>query len=67
MDKPKYPDVKVKLTGRDGNVFSIIGSTAAMLRRTHGNAAAEAYRREAMDQTSYDAVLRLTIQTVEVE
>ena len=31
--KPKYPDIKVKLTGEDGNAFSILGRVTKALRR----------------------------------
>ena len=30
---PKYPNVKVKLTGTDGNAFAIIGKCKEALRR----------------------------------
>jgi len=30
--KPKYPDIKVKLTGEDGNAFSILGRVTKALR-----------------------------------
>lgn len=63
---PKYPDVTVRLTGNDGNAFAIIGNVARHLRRAHGAKAADAYRNEAMKQDSYDALLRFTMQTVEV-
>ncbi len=29
----KYPDVKVKITGRDGNSFTILGACAAAAQR----------------------------------
>jgi hypothetical protein len=31
--KPKYPDIKVKMTGEDGNAFSILGRVIKALRR----------------------------------
>lgn len=31
--KPRYQDVKVKLTGHDGNAFSIMGRVSAALRK----------------------------------
>jgi len=30
---PKYPNIKVKLTGRDGNAFCILGNMQQALRR----------------------------------
>lgn len=31
-DKPKYPDIKVKLVGEDGNAFSIMSRCARAMR-----------------------------------
>jgi len=31
--KPKYPHIKVKLTGENGNAFSILGRVTKELRR----------------------------------
>jgi len=33
MSEIKYPHVKVRLTGTDGNAFAILGKVAAALRR----------------------------------
>ena len=33
MDDPKYPDVKVQLTGEDGNAFAIMGRCGRAARR----------------------------------
>ena len=30
--KPKYPDIKVQMVGRDGNAFSILGRVTKALR-----------------------------------
>ena len=30
--KPKYPDIKVRLSGADGNAFSILGRVTRALR-----------------------------------
>jgi hypothetical protein len=37
---PRYPDIKVKLVGEDGNAFAIIGRVTRALRR-HGIDGAE--------------------------
>lgn len=29
---PKYPEIKVRLTGHDGNIYSIVGRVSAALR-----------------------------------
>jgi hypothetical protein len=63
----KYEDVTVKLTGEDGNVFSIIAATAREIRKVHGRDAADAFVKEAMGTSSYDEVLCLVMDTVNVE
>ncbi len=37
---PRYPDIRVSLTGQDGNAFAIMGRVAKALRR-HGIDGAE--------------------------
>ena len=64
---PKYPQVTVRLTGEDGNAFSIIGRVAKALRREVGPEAAAEFQTEAFAQPSYDHLLRLAMRTVEVE
>jgi hypothetical protein len=61
-----YPDVHVKLTGKDSNVFHTIADVAAALRRAGHAQAAEDFANAAMDSDSYDEVLRLAMRTVEV-
>lgn len=63
----RYPDVTVKLTGGDGNVFAIIGAVTAAVKRAHGPEASQEWSRAAMSQPSYDDVLRLATSTVNVE
>jgi len=58
---PKFPDVHVKLTGEDGNVFSIIGRVQRALR--DGGASKEdvdAFWKDVSNARSYDEAL-LTI------
>jgi hypothetical protein len=31
--QPKYPDVEVQLTGKDGNIFTIVGGVVRAMRR----------------------------------
>jgi hypothetical protein len=57
--------VTVKLIGRDGNVFAIIGAVQKAIRREHGAEAADQFATEAMSQASYDDVLLLVQRTVE--
>lgn len=61
-----YPDVQVKLVGKDGNAFMIIGEVMKAIRAKHGNAKATAYADSAMDCDSYDDLIRYTMRTVVV-
>lgn len=62
----KYPDVTVQLTGRDGNAFSIVAAVSGALRRQIGSEAADTFAAEALNQRSYDALLRHAMATVTV-
>ena len=56
---------KVKLIGEDGNVFYIIGKASKALRSTGGTLADE-FADKALAASSYDEVLQLVHQYVEV-
>ena len=56
-----------KLIGTDGNVFSIIGKVSGCLKRAKMNTEAEEFTNQAFQCTSYDEVLRLCMNYVEVE
>lgn len=62
----KFPDVHVKLTGGDGNVFSVIGSVTKALKRAGHPDAAQEFANRAMDCATYYEVLALAMRTVEV-
>jgi len=62
----KYPDVKVKLVGEDGNAFAIIGKVKTALCREVGHEAGAEYVSAAFASESYDALLVLTMDTVTV-
>ena len=64
---PKYDDVTVKLVGQDGNVFVIIGKVSRALRRAGHRDGMLDYTNAAQECESYEAVLRLTMDTVNVE
>jgi hypothetical protein len=66
MSDVKYPDVHVQLTGRDGNAFAVIGAVSAALKRAGHRDAAETFANDAMDSSSYDALLALAMRTVAV-
>jgi hypothetical protein len=62
-----YPSVHVQLTGINGNVYVIIGAVAAALRREVSADAAEAFTAVAYACHSYDEVLVLAMNTVDVD
>ena len=64
--QPKYPDVRVQLTGEDGNAYSIIGRVAKALRRHVSNDAASEFTAAAGNCRSYDELLVLAMETVDV-
>lgn len=57
----------VQLTGEDGNVFSIIARVSKALKRAGQPEKAQEFRDKAMRSASYDDVLRLCMDYVEVE
>ena len=66
-DGPKFPEIEVQLSGEDGNAYVIIGRVCSALRR--GGASRESiedYRQACQNASSYDALLQITMQTVEV-
>jgi hypothetical protein len=65
MDDAKKP--KCKLVGTDGNVFAIIGTVSLTLKRAGLNARAAEFRKKAWERSSYDQVLALCYEYVEVQ
>lgn len=63
----KYPHVTVELTGVDGNVFVIIGVMCKALRKHVSSEAATQFASDAMSLSTYDEVLCLCMETVNVE
>lgn len=55
-----------KLIGEDGNVFSIIGRVRKALREDGQDARAREFVEKAYRSGSYDAVLQLCLEYVEV-
>lgn len=66
MDKIKEKPA-CKLIGRDGNVFSIIGSVTRALERNGQRDLADEFKKKAFASKSYDDVLTLVHDYVEVE
>lgn len=63
----KFDAITVKLTGRDGNAFAIIGAVTRALRKANVEQSdIDAYTKEAMSG-DYDHLLRVTMQTVSVK
>jgi len=57
---------KCKLTGTDGNVFSVIGKVSKCLREVGLKDEAEEFRNKALKSHSYDSVLALCFEYVDV-
>ena len=64
MNKTKKP--VCKLTETDGNVFAIIGAVSKALKRAGLPEAAKEFAAKAMSSESYDAVLQLCFDYVDV-
>lgn len=63
---PKYPKIKVKLAGEDGNAFAIIGRVSTAMRKAKLTPEQiKEYTQEAM-LGDYDNLLRVTMQYVDV-
>lgn len=67
MQHVKYP-VEVQLTGKDGNAFAIMKSVNVALEQ-HGVPLMErtAWLEEAMQSSSYEALLLFVMATVDVK
>jgi hypothetical protein len=57
---------KCKLTGVDGNVFAIIGQVRSVLRKAGQQDKAAEFCKRALMSDSYDAVLQLCFDYVDV-
>lgn len=66
MTAPIYPDIKVQLTGRDGNAFAILGAVTKALR--HGGLPEDRCALFVEEATSgdYDNVLATAMKWVDV-
>lgn len=56
-----------KLVGTNGNVFAIIGTVSLVLERAGKGKEATEFRKKAFQSHSYDEVLQLCFDYVEVE
>lgn len=57
---------KCKLVGQDGNVFNVIGLVAKSLRKAGQTQQEKEFTRKAFTCKSYDEVLRLAFEYVDV-
>jgi hypothetical protein len=64
--RSRTQDVPVQLSGEDGNVFFIVARVSRALKRAGFTKEAGVYRKAATACQSYDAVLQLTMETVNV-
>ena len=55
-----------KLSGTDGNVFAIVGAVSRTLKKAGMKSQANAFTAKAFASDSYDAVLRLCHEYVDV-
>lgn len=55
-----------KLIGTDGNVFSVIGKVSSCLKKAKLSDQAKEFTEKAFDAGSYDEVLRLCMEYVDV-
>ena len=64
----KYPQVKVKLVGEDGNIFFIMGRvTQAMRRAGLGQEIQKQFIKEVTSSHNYDNALQVVMKWVETE
>ena len=67
MTAPKYPEIRVKLVGGDGNAFAVLGSVVRAMRAAKlPEDEIKQFRDEAMSG-DYDRLLQTCIKWVEVE
>lgn len=63
---PKFPNVKVKLVGEDGNAFAILGRVAREMRKAGiSNEDISAFHKEATSG-DYNHLLKTVMDTVNV-
>lgn len=62
----RFPDVKVRLIGTDGNVFALTARVSDALRRAGHREAASELADQVAGCGSYDEALRLFMRTVDV-
>lgn len=62
---PRYPDVRVRLSGKDGNVFAIIGRVRrALIQAGATDDDIKSFMSEMMGAGSYDEALQTVMRWV---
>lgn len=65
-DTPKYPNVRVRLTGQDGNAYAIVGAVRNALRKANVEVSElDAFMNEAMEG-DYNHLLQTCMKWVTV-
>ena len=62
----KFPHVKVKLIGEDGNAFSIMGRVVNAMRKAKCSPEEISEYRNAATSGDYNNLLKVTMETVKV-
>jgi hypothetical protein len=62
----KFPDVAVRLSGHDGNIYMIMGTVIAVLRRAGHGDAEEDFTRDVTSSDSYEQALSRVMNWVTV-
>ena len=65
-NRPRYPDVHVKLSGQDGNMGGIIGRVMLALRRAGHGDQEEAFAEDLSSSESHDDALQRVMRWVDV-
>jgi len=66
MTTPKFPEVRVQLTGHDGNAFAVLGVVTRALRAGGASREEVALFYEEATAGDYDHLLATTMRWVEV-
>lgn len=66
ITEPKYPNIKVRLVGEDGNAFSILGRCTRALKQNGHADQVEVFRSEATSG-DYDNLLRTVMRWFDVD
>lgn len=67
MNAIKFPHVKIRLVGEDGNAFAIMGRTTEAMKRAGCTMQEREEYRNAATSGDYDNLLRVTMETVDCD